>query len=308
MKRTYFLGSLLLVPVLALALLAVPGCTKGKDDSRGGDAANSGGEKDKTPKEKEGGKSEALEAKATDAVIKGKVVLAGDPPKMPPIKGIEEHKDKPICHEGSEHETHEQTWIIGGGNGVANVVVWLEAPKGKHFKVTSAIANERIENKPILDQPHCVFVPHVVGLFAAYRDGDAVKATDQRLIVKNTSKASHNTKIIGDERAGNSTVDKTMNPGEKPVEVAIKFQNCPLPVKCDKHTWMNATIVTFDQPYFAVTDKDGAFEIKNVPVGADLTVKYWHESFGDNPRKSAKSKAQSFETGNNNLELKISAN
>lgn len=35
-----------------------------------------------------------------------------------------------------------------------------------------------------------------------------------------------------------------------------------------------------DHPYFAVTNKDGAFEIPNVPAGVKLEYRVWHERAG----------------------------
>ena len=47
-------------------------------------------------------------------------------------------------------------------------------------------------------------------------------------------------------------------------------------IKCDVHNWMNAYIHIFDHPFYAVTGKDGSFEIPNLPPGEyELTV--WHE-------------------------------
>ena len=40
----------------------------------------------------------------------------------------------------------------------------------------------------------------------------------------------------------------------------MKFQ-------CDVHPWMFAWVTVVDNPYFAVTGKDGKFTIKNVPPG-----------------------------------------
>jgi hypothetical protein len=46
---------------------------------------------------------------------------------------------------------------------------------------------------------------------------------------------------------------------QKP-ENFLKFQ-------CDVHNWMLSWVSVFDHPYFAVTDKDGKYTIKNVPDG-----------------------------------------
>ena len=40
-----------------------------------------------------------------------------------------------------------------------------------------------------------------------------------------------------------------------------------VPFKCDVHGWMNAYVGVMDHPYFAVTDKDGKFELKSLPPG-----------------------------------------
>jgi hypothetical protein len=40
-----------------------------------------------------------------------------------------------------------------------------------------------------------------------------------------------------------------------------------LKFKCDVHPWMFAYMTVVDHPYFAVTDKDGNFTIKDVPAG-----------------------------------------
>ena len=52
----------------------------------------------------------------------------------------------------------------------------------------------------------------------------------------------------------------------------MKFQ-------CDAHPWMFAWVSLFDNPYFAVSDKDGKFVIKNVPPGK-YTVVATHRKLG----------------------------
>jgi hypothetical protein len=53
----------------------------------------------------------------------------------------------------------------------------------------------------------------------------------------------------------------------------------PFRVKCDVHPWMGCYVGVFDHPFFDVTGKDGAFEIKNLPAGK-YVVEVWHEVFG----------------------------
>ncbi len=52
-----------------------------------------------------------------------------------------------------------------------------------------------------------------------------------------------------------------------------------IPVKCNIHPWMKAYIAVFSDPYFAVTGKDGSFDLKNVPPGT-YTLVAWQELYG----------------------------
>jgi hypothetical protein len=53
----------------------------------------------------------------------------------------------------------------------------------------------------------------------------------------------------------------------------------PAEVVCDIHNWMKSYWFALGNPYFAVTDADGNFEIKNVPAG-DQKVVVWAEALG----------------------------
>jgi uncharacterized protein (DUF2141 family) len=52
-----------------------------------------------------------------------------------------------------------------------------------------------------------------------------------------------------------------------------------IPVGCDVHKWMNATIVVVDHPYAVVTGADGSFNLTDVPAGT-YTVEVWHDELG----------------------------
>ena len=51
-------------------------------------------------------------------------------------------------------------------------------------------------------------------------------------------------------------------------------------VYCNIHSHMSATIVVRDNPYFAIPDLDGNYELANVPAG-QYTLVGWHERVGE---------------------------
>jgi hypothetical protein len=53
-----------------------------------------------------------------------------------------------------------------------------------------------------------------------------------------------------------------------------------VPVKCDIHNWMTARILATDNPWNAITDKDGNFEINNLPAGTELEFRMQHGKAG----------------------------
>ena len=52
-----------------------------------------------------------------------------------------------------------------------------------------------------------------------------------------------------------------------------------IPVKCNVHPWMKSYIFVFKNPYFAVTTKDGKFDLSNLPPGT-YTIEAWQEKYG----------------------------
>jgi hypothetical protein len=269
MKRYLSLGSLLAVPVLAVMLATLPGCPAAKDSNKPADGGKGGA----TDGDTSAKAAEPFPVEATDAVIKGRVVYDGTPPEMKEIKAIADNNDKAHCQKGP---TKEQSWMVGKDGGVMYAVVSVEPPAGKFFALDEKQANKyKSEADVAIDQPYCAFDPHVTAVFAGYKAKDGkLHDTKAVLTVKNSGELSHNTKSDGDGKKNKFNFG--VNPKEDKT-VDLKYQKNPMEIACDKHNWMRAYVVTFEHPFFAVTDKDGNFEIKNAPSGAKLTIKVWHE-------------------------------
>ena len=56
----------------------------------------------------------------------------------------------------------------------------------------------------------------------------------------------------------------------------FKTPGCAPVMLCNVHPEMEAYVIVLETPYFAVSEKDGAYRIKDVPAGK-YTLKIWHE-------------------------------
>ena len=149
--------------------------------------------------------------------------------------------------------------VVAKDGGIANVVVWVRSKVKINPKFAAAAAN----NVP-LDNRNCHFEPHVVGLVVG-----------QTLVIKNSDPIAHNTKIDGQ----NTQVNPLIPAGAVNAVPIAALENVPAPVNCSIHGWMHAWMVVRPNPYFAISDKDGNFEIKDVPAG-EWEFQLWHERSG----------------------------
>jgi plastocyanin len=116
----------------------------------------------------------------------------------------------------------------------------------------------------VIQQKGCMYQPHVV----------AVRA-NQPLEVINEDPTSHNIHAIP---ANNREWNKAEPPGAK-IDEAFAREEIAIPVKCNVHPWMHSYVAVFKHPYFAVTGKDGSFNLESLPPGT-YTIEAWHEKLG----------------------------
>jgi hypothetical protein len=195
--------------------------------------------------------------------IKGQVVLAGDVPK--PV-AVNVDKDKEACLKNGP--IFPDDLVVNPKNkGVKWAIVYLISAEGFKKDIPIHPKLKNIKEKVVeIDQPCCKFEPHLL----AMRQG-------QTLLVKNSAEIAHNVNILGGAR-GPSLNQIVPSKGKFKVE-DIVARPIPISVKCDIHGWMSAKIAVLNHPYFAVTDDDGKFEIKDAPAG-DFRVVVWHEKQG----------------------------
>ena len=144
---------------------------------------------------------------------------------------------------------------------MADVFVWVR-------KVPSGVDDPAPPEDPaVLDQKGCRFIPPAL-----------IVQVGQTLLVKNADATLHNTRMSGLAINFNQTVAGNDRDGV-PIDIN-RAEIVPVPVKCDIHNWMSARVLATDNPWNAVTDKDGHFEIGNLPSGVELEFRLQHGKAG----------------------------
>ena len=139
-------------------------------------------------------------------------------------------------------------------------VVYLEsAPRGAFEQSEPARA--------VMDQRNETFVPHVL----AITTGTTVDFPNSDRIYHNVFSLSKTKRFdLGRYPVGHSRPVKFDQPGI-------------VRVFCDIHSHMNAFILVFSHPFFAVTDSEGRYHIDNVPAGS-YNVIAWNEGTSSDAR------------------------
>jgi plastocyanin len=137
-----------------------------------------------------------------------------------------------------------------------NIVVYIDNVSGKAFLPPVQHA--------IMDQVQMVFVPRVLvivkGTTVNFLNDDPVQHNVYWPAINHDRKLAHN-----------------MGTWPQGIVKSFTFNELgDVPLLCKVHSEMSGYIVVVPTPYFALTDKEGSFTIKNVPPG-QYTLKTWSE-------------------------------
>jgi len=192
--------------------------------------------------------------------VRGQVLFAGDKiPDRPPLKV---DKDQEHCLQ--KGPLLSEKWTVNPANkGVRWVVAYLVSDPANRLPIHPDL-KEPSPKEVVLDQPCCNFDPHVIAL----REG-------QTLVARNPAPVAHSVNITGFKNSFNIQ----MAPGTSHKFTSLAPERNAVKLSCGQHPWMEGYAWIFDHPYFAVTDADGKFEIKQAPAGTRHIV-IWHEDVG----------------------------
>jgi len=163
----------------------------------------------------------------------------------------------PACAKAHPGTNASEDFIAGSDGSLANVIVFIADGLGSR---TYDPPTEPV----VIEQKGCQYKPHVLALRA-----------NQKFKVVNSDSTTHN---IHPVPANNREWNKA-EPAGSEVEDTFAREEIAIPLKCNVHPWMRGYVAVFKHPYFAVTGKDGAFDLGNLPPG-EYTLEAWHEKLG----------------------------
>jgi plastocyanin len=190
----------------------------------------------------------------TAGTVTGRILYKG---KRPSPKAID-MSEEPACVEAHKGKAFDESLVVNRRGDLANAFIYIKTGlEGKTFQVPV--------DPVTIDQKGCWFHPRVLGI-----------QVGQVLKVINSDPVTHNIHPM-------AQVNREWNhsQGAEDPPLARKFlkPEIMIRVKCNIHSWMHAFIGVLDHPYYAVSNEDGTFGIKNLPPGT-YTLAVWTETLG----------------------------
>lgn len=186
---------------------------------------------------------------AEAASIKGEIKFDGEPRRRRPVRMDADR----ACVAAHDERVFDERYTHAESGNLVNVLVYVA--KG-------ADEGEAPSEAHVIDQHGCMYTPHVSAV---------VKG--QKVDILNSDKTMHN---VNCKPKKNDAFNRMMAPGTK-LEQTFDKEEMDIPFKCDVHPWMSAYLHVLENPYFAVSDKEGKFEIKGLPAG-EYELRVWYES------------------------------
>jgi len=193
---------------------------------------------------------------ATLGSISGKIAFTGPKPKPMPLS----MDATPACGRQHKGPVYAEDAVINSNGTLRNAFVYIKAglPQGAAYPTPATPVK--------LDQAGCIYTPRVLGVMV-----------NQTLEIHNSDDVNHNVHPM-------PKINREWNESQPP-KGAVKIKSFPAeevpPIlfKCNVHPWMRAWVGVVSHPFFAVTNEDGTFTLKDLPPG-DYTLAAWHERFG----------------------------
>lgn len=198
--------------------------------------------------------SQLLVTQLNAATITGTIKYEGEVPKFKEIKMDAD----PICLTHHSSAVYPETLVVGEGNTMANVFVYVKGGLAKKDYPTPV-------ETAVLEQKGCTYIPHVLGVMVG-----------QKLKITNPDGTLHNVHALCKV---NQEFNLAMPKFRTETEKVFDKEESMFPIKCDVHPWMGGYLSVMSHPFFSTTQLDGKFTISNLEAGT-YEIEAWHEKLG----------------------------
>lgn len=192
-----------------------------------------------------------IRAAATGRIV-GTVFFHGPKPRLRPIR-----MDK-VCASLHIGPVYPQNGRVNANGTLPDAFVYVE-------QSSAALPSKPPTTPAVLRQKGCEFVPPVVGVMVG-----------QPFEVQNLDPTTHNIEILAKI---NRQVNVTQLPGAPPLVRWFRHPEAMIPIRCNIHPWMKASLAVLNNPFYAVTGPKGKFTLKGLPPG-HYKIKVWTAAFG----------------------------
>jgi len=197
----------------------------------------------------------ALAAEREWGTLRGQFVLDGPAPEP---RDLDTNGNKDVG------KIPAQDLVVDANGGVAHIAVFLRNKPGVKWPVHPDYLDPRIFQAATILAHDFRFEPRVTTV-----------QVEQEIIVANSDPKAHNP-ILTSRSCKNRTFQAHLEP-DKLTRFRLQVsQGSPLSLQDNYFPWMQAYVLVRDNPYVAVTNSSGKFELKNLPAGL-LEFKVWHE-------------------------------
>ncbi len=146
-----------------------------------------------------------------------------------------------------------RTFVVGESNGLADAVVFIKTG------IDAAAFPSRMNNVTVLFT-NCEIQPYVTAI-----------TSRQSVTFHDEEGVEHDLSL------GDSSIKRTFDvPPKSQEEIFLPRPRLFVRVLCLKHSWEKSFICVLENPFFAVTDKNGNFDIPNIPPGT-YTIEVAHQ-------------------------------
>ena len=216
------------------------------------------------------------------ATLSGQIVYEGTPPDP---KRVKVTKDQDVC---GKYDLIDESLVVNRtSNGIKDVIISLRLERDQTITCHESYSDSE-KSEVYLDNKCCRFDPHVT-----------VMRTTQELVIRNLDPKGDTVMI--DSRA-NTPINITLTYNQTYRKQYPNKERMPLRVSCAIHSWELGWLVVSEHPYVAVTDKDGKFEIRNIPIGK-YTFMFWQEAAGYLSDVTMQGKTESWKRGLREFDL-----